>query len=93
MTCSACVEKVTSALKGVEGVKEVSVSLDNGIAVVKHEGAELGRLQSAIQKAGFALGEKDDTVKIDEKSCETSKASCEKSGKSCCSGKSEKKEL
>jgi copper chaperone len=32
MTCSGCVNSVTKALKGVEGVKEANVELEKGQA-------------------------------------------------------------
>lgn len=53
MTCNACVDKVTSELQKVEGVKKVSVDLESGKATVEHNGVELALLNSAIVKAGF----------------------------------------
>jgi len=56
MTCNACVESVTKALKGVEGVNNVKVSLKEGKAAVElKEGAKTSndQLVKAVTKAGY----------------------------------------
>lgn len=54
MMCSACVNTVTKALDGVEGVKNVNVSLITEEAVVDHtEDVEPANLASAVEDAGF----------------------------------------
>ena len=55
MTCSGCAESVTRALKSVDGVDKVEVSLDAGQASVRYDPARVNetRLRSAIEDAGF----------------------------------------
>jgi copper chaperone len=55
MTCGACVNHVTKALSGVEGVKEVSVNLEKGMAeVVCEPGKVKGEmLAETVTKAGY----------------------------------------
>lgn len=78
MTCNACVEKVSSALKAVDGVKSVDVSLEKAQAVVEYDGEDTKVLSAAIVNAGFNTG----AVKVmDADHCNTAE------GKSaCCSG-------
>jgi Cu+-exporting ATPase len=53
MRCAGCVGQVERALRAVEGVDEASVNLATGQAIVKGEVADLGLLESAIEKVGF----------------------------------------
>ncbi len=55
MTCGGCVSQVTTALKGIDGVSDVSVSLENGTAKVSYKAGkvETNALAAAIVKAGF----------------------------------------
>lgn len=55
MTCGGCVSQVTTALKGIDGVSDVSVSLENGTAKVSYKAdkVEINTLTAAIVKAGF----------------------------------------
>jgi copper chaperone CopZ len=55
MTCLNCVAHVEKSLEAVPGVKEASVTLDEG-AVVQHENVEENKLLSAIQSAGDYRG-------------------------------------
>jgi len=55
MSCQGCVSNLTSALQAVQGV--TSVEAEVGSAVVQHEGAEAGAMESAITGAGFSIGQ------------------------------------
>lgn len=60
MTCAACVRRVESAIKGVEGVEDVAVNLANGHASVTHSAKWGGveALQKVIIQQGYEfLGE------------------------------------
>jgi copper chaperone len=57
MTCGGCVSKVTKALKAINGVDDVNVSLVDGEAKV-HFDANLtssAQLKSAVQEAGYGV--------------------------------------
>ncbi|WP_029420768.1 heavy-metal-associated domain-containing protein [Alicyclobacillus macrosporangiidus] len=55
MTCSGCVNSVTKALKGVEGVQEASVDLQGQKATVTFDEAKtnVAKLKEAIEDAGY----------------------------------------
>lgn len=55
MTCGGCVRSVTEALKAVEGVAGVSVSLEAGEARIEFDesAAAPERLRAAVRKAGY----------------------------------------
>jgi copper chaperone CopZ len=55
MTCSGCVASVTRALRAIEGVDNVDVSLGDGQANVRYDPARVNeaKLRSAIEDAGF----------------------------------------
>ena len=49
MTCSSCVETVTKAIESIRNVKNVTVSLDPGLAVVEsNEDVSVGVIQSVL---------------------------------------------
>ncbi|MDG2432395.1 heavy metal-associated domain-containing protein [Flavobacterium sp.] len=53
MTCSGCVKTVEKALSGIEGIKEVSVSLSPPQAVIQADSAiSTAQVQAALSKAG-----------------------------------------
>ncbi len=58
MTCSGCTRNVIKALKGVNGVSDVNVSLTAGEATVKFDErlASPEQLKSAVQRAGYGVG-------------------------------------
>lgn len=58
MTCGGCSSKVTNALKAVDGVDDVIVSLATGEVRVQYDEklASPKQLQSAVIEAGYALG-------------------------------------
>jgi len=56
MSCNHCVMRVTDALKGLDGVKDASVSLDDGgKAVVSYDETRLdkAKITEAISGAGY----------------------------------------
>lgn len=55
MTCGGCVGKVTKALKAVDGVTEVKVSLDAGEATVQFDehSTSLQNLKSSVESLGY----------------------------------------
>lgn len=60
MTCGGCVSSVTNALKAVDGVSAVAVSLQAGEARVEfnENATSPERLRAAIQQAGFNAEER-----------------------------------
>ncbi len=59
MTCNGCTSKVAHALKAVNGVHDVVVSLPDKEAAVRYDEnvATRGQLKSAIQGAGYGLAD------------------------------------
>src|ERR1700730_7612472 len=59
MTCASCVRRVEKALARVEGVSEANVNLATERARVRFDPtvASLDQLRSAVEKAGYQLGE------------------------------------
>ena len=59
MTCQNCVNHVTKALKSLEPVAEVSVSLETGEAVVSYDASDsiLGDIKDAVTGAGYRVVE------------------------------------
>ncbi len=55
MTCSGCVASVERVLKGIDGVEQADVSLDQAQATVNYatDRVDVARLRSAIEDAGF----------------------------------------
>ena len=53
MMCEGCVENVTKALEGLDGVESASVDLRRGTAVVMHDGVPNEKLIGAVVDAGF----------------------------------------
>jgi len=54
MTCGHCVRGVTQALQGVSGVQHAEVSLQEGNAIVTHDGsATLDALRAAVEEEGY----------------------------------------
>ena len=56
LVCSLCADRTRDALANVEGVRDVEVDLDRGVAVVEHEGDApgLAALQGALDGAVVA---------------------------------------
>ena len=57
MTCGGCTGSVTNALKGVDGVNDVKVSLSTGEATVQYDErrASPDQLKSAVTQAGYVV--------------------------------------
>lgn len=58
MSCNHCVMRVANALKGLDGVMDASVSLeDGGRAEVSYDESRLGRekLVEAVAEAGYTV--------------------------------------
>ncbi len=57
MTCGGCVDAVTKVLKGVEGVKDVAVSLTPGEATIEFDESATSpeQLRATVQKAGYEV--------------------------------------
>lgn len=55
MTCGGCVNSVTKALKGVNGVQEANVNLEKGQATVEFDDTKtnVDALKNAIEDAGY----------------------------------------
>lgn len=53
MSCEHCVKAVTNALKEVDGVEDVRVSLEAKNAVVKGENLDENKLKEAVEEAGY----------------------------------------
>jgi copper chaperone len=53
MSCNHCVMAVTKAIKGVAGVDNVEVKLQENRAYVKGPGADRKAIAEAIREAGF----------------------------------------
>lgn len=58
MSCVSCAASVKRALKGIEGVQQVEVSLENREAVVRFfpEKVTSDRLESAVNGLGYKAG-------------------------------------
>lgn len=93
MTCDNCVAAVTGALEKIDGVKNASVDLKSGKAVVEYEAGKttLDKLESAIAKAGYTAGK---VMTKNPHKCDSHEASgCPAGGcpqvkgsSACCSG-------
>ncbi|AGM04117.1 heavy-metal-associated domain-containing protein [Amycolatopsis keratiniphila] len=56
MTCSGCMNKVTTAVNGVAGVSEVDADIATGEVTVVSEGPVDARLvRSAVEEAGYEV--------------------------------------
>lgn len=57
MTCDGCTAKVAKALKALNGVKDVVVSLSPGAATVRFDErlTSPAQLKSAVQQAGYGV--------------------------------------
>jgi len=53
MDCDGCVKSVTEAIKGVEGVAEVEVSLESHSAVVTGTSVDIMKLAMVLEEAGY----------------------------------------
>ena len=74
MTCGGCISNVTKALKAINGVGDVTVSLAAGEAAVQFDErlASIEQFKSAVQHAGYGVDATD--------------APQSRKGKGCCCG-------
>ena len=89
MSCDNCADKIEGALSALEGVKSVSVSLDDKAAKVNFVSSvtDVAHLEKAIAKLGYDAGStKADAAHSDE--AEHGAACEDKGGADCCGGKS-----
>lgn len=85
MTCESCVQTVTKALKGVDGVKDVKVSLQEKKATVTLVGGAKTteeQLAKAVQKAGYKAA----PYKATEKKMKPKSKADDGCGDDCCGG-------
>ena len=71
MTCGGCTNSVTKALKAVNGVADVNVSLSNSQATVQYDEmlTTPEQLKSAVIKAGYGLDASNSTQQPQGKGC------------------------
>ena len=55
MTCSHCVDAVTSEVSGVPGVSSVDVTVETGTVVVHGENVDDQAVRAAIDEAGYEV--------------------------------------
>ena len=57
LVCGLCATRTRSALSDIEGVRNVEVDLERGVAVVEHEGdpPPLAAMQQAVDRVVIAL--------------------------------------
>lgn len=56
MKCDGCVSSVTNALKGIDGVEDVKVSLEDALAKISSSvEIDQSKINQAIQAAGFKV--------------------------------------
>ena len=71
MTCGGCTSSVTKALKAINGVADVNVSLSNSQATVQYDEMLTSpeQLKSAVIKAGYGLDASNTTQQPQGKGC------------------------
>ena len=57
MTCGGCTSNVTNALRAIDGVDEVNVSLAAGEATIQYDEGVTSpdQLKSAVKRAGYGV--------------------------------------
>lgn len=56
MTCGHCVMAATKALSGIEGIKDVKIDLETGVATyVEAKAVDPALVTAAIRKAGYEV--------------------------------------
>lgn len=92
MTCGSCVNHVTKSLAAVDGVTDVTVSLDKGTAEVVYDEAKATpeMFTAAVVKAGYPAQMADVTTASDKKAgCDPAACAARKSAdKGACGTKS-----
>ncbi len=72
MTCASCATRVERVLSGVPGVTEATINLATEQATVTAEGVSMATLTSAVEKAGYRVGQQTLRLQIGGMTC----ASC-----------------
>ena len=69
MTCGGCISNVTHALKAIDGVGDVNVSLSSGEATVQYDErlTSADKLKSAVTGAGYGVDGPDTAQKLQGK--------------------------
>lgn len=57
MTCGGCVRHVKQTLEAVPGVRHAEVSLESGVAMVEHDGADVLAMAAALEVDGYRAKE------------------------------------
>jgi len=89
MMCDGCVNKVTTALKNVDGVSTANVNLEKGLAVVEFDAQKtsLDKLETAIAAVGYDAG----NVKAQNPhKCKDKHEAKNAAGEKCCKSKAKK---
>lgn len=56
MTCSGCMNKVTAAVSGVDGVADVDVDISNGeVTVISESPVDPELVRAAVTEAGYEV--------------------------------------
>ncbi|SDP37139.1 Copper chaperone CopZ [Actinopolyspora xinjiangensis] len=56
MTCSGCMNKVSTAVNGVEGVEDVDIDISTGqLTVTGRDSLDAGSVRQAVQNAGYEV--------------------------------------
>ncbi|WP_428031943.1 heavy metal translocating P-type ATPase [Ancylobacter sp.] len=55
MDCASCAMKIDTAVRRLDGVEEVSVSVTAGTMTVEHDGADLALLERRVTGLGYAI--------------------------------------
>lgn len=54
MSCQHCVQSVTNAIKGIEGITDVTVSLENKEATyTESQPVDTAKIKQAVKEIGF----------------------------------------
>ncbi len=70
MTCGGCIISVNKAIKKVEGVKEVKVSLKDNTAVISlSESANIDEIKNNLTTAGYKPKEYVELLKENAEAC------------------------
>ena len=71
MTCGGCTSSVTKALKAVNGVDDVIVSLATGQATVQYDETLISpeQLKFAVKEAGYGIGSSSVAEQPQSKDC------------------------
>ncbi len=55
MDCAGCATKIDTAVRRIDGVAEVSVSVTAGTMTVEHDGADLAVLEKRVSGLGYGI--------------------------------------